>query len=254
MIVYLRRQDKYLIALWNQRIKVRKDKQTNKTIDEYIDSIGYRRMDYDAKLNHMAEFIGEENITVRRFERKKFEGGTIYSDFLDALGLSMTDEYNVSQEIWNTGLYGNTHELKRILNELPQMKDTSAHNFIMGRLWECSEISAKNYPCEFLSKEEIAEILKLFEEGNKRVAEKYFHEPDAELFDNTIADLPKWEKDNSYMIDDLIRFVGASGIFLYQENQKLREEFNELKKKRESGIRRTLSKVKYLSFRIFRCQ
>lgn len=256
VVVYLRRQDQYLISLWNQQLKMNKGKLTESTIEEYMDAIVLgNRMDYEAKLNRMAEVVGAENITVRRFERGRFKGGSIYSDFLDSVGLSLTEEYDISMEVRNIGLYGNMHELKRVLNGIPQMQDKPMQDFIMARLRDCSEISAKNYPCEMLSKEEIADFLGIFEEGNRNVAEKYLHEPGEELFDNTIEDLPKWEKENPYMFDDLVRFLGVTSIFLHKENQKLREDIKGIKKikninKKDSGMKKLTRRVKHIWWRV----
>ena len=80
------------------------------------------------------------------------------------------------------------------------------------------------------SQEEIAQMLDYYGDDNRKVAKEYLHEPGAELFDNTIKDLPKWEKDNPYLLDDIVRFVGASSISLFQENQELKKEIAELKK------------------------
>lgn len=71
--------------------------------------------------------------------------------------------------------------------------------------------------------------MELYEEGNQRIAEEYLGEPGAELFDNTIRDLPKWQKDNPYMYDDLIRFMGVTAISLFQEGREMKQDIKELK-------------------------
>lgn len=227
VIVYFRRQDKFFSSIWNQLVKKR---WLVETLGQYAARVDKRILDYYAKLERMASVVGKENITVRRFESGKFEGGSIYADFLAILGLPFTEEYRVSEEDRNTGLYGNTHEIKRILNSLPQLKDKRVQEFLLERLGEISEISKKEYPNEMLSKEEAEAFLEKYGPGNRKVAEEYLHEPGAELFDNTVRDLPKWEKDNPYMVDDIIRFIGTTGIYLYEENQELKKEIKELKK------------------------
>lgn len=227
VIVYLRRQDKYLYSLWNQRIKSKR--RLDMSYEDFIDMINLpARLEYYDKLERVAGVIGKENITVRRFDGGDFNGGSIYADFLQAIGLTLTDEYKISQGVRNLGLYGNTFEIKRVLNSLPQMGNPKTHQFVKERLWECSEISAKEYPCEMMSKEEISELLETYAGDNSKIAEEYLNEPGAELFDNTIKDLPKWEKDNPYMMNDVIRFAGAMGIYLYEENQKLKKQIREL--------------------------
>ncbi len=225
IIVYFRRQDKYFLSHWNQQVKKQRSEET---FEAYADRINRLRLDYYGKLSRMAEIVGKENITVRRFESGQFEGGTIYSDFLTTLGLTLTEEYNVSQEVRNTGLYGNTHEIKRLLNSFPEMKQGRTQYFIMETLQKCSDFSKEKYPAEMYSKEEIEAFLEPYKEGNRKIAEEYLNEQGKELFDNTVKDLPKWQKDNPYMLEDLIRFTGVMGMSLYQENQQLKKELEEL--------------------------
>ncbi len=228
-IAYVRRQDKFLISLWNQQIKIIKVELAKCTIEEWMNKVNLRaRLEYADKLDRIAKVIGKENVIVRRFDGN-FEGGSIYADFLSAVGLSLTDEYEIKQEVVNIGLYGNTQEIKRVINFLPQMiRDRNTQNFIMEMLQECSEISKKNYPCEMLSKEEIESLLKEYEEGNSKIAREYLHDPTGELFNNTIKDLPKWQKDNPYILDDLIRFTNVTIENLYQKNQELKSDLKEL--------------------------
>lgn len=225
VIVYFRRQDKYFLSHWNQQVKKQRSEEL---FEDYADRVDRFRLDYYHKLSRMAAIIGKENITVRRFESGKFEGGNIYSDFLATLGLTLTEEYHVSQEVRNTGLYGNTHEIKRLLNAFPEMKQNQTQLFIVEMLQKGSALSKEKYPAEMYSKKEIEAFLEPYQEGNRKIAEEYLGEPGAELFDNTVKDLPKWQKDNPYMLEDLIRFTGAMGMSLYQENQRLKKELEEL--------------------------
>lgn len=229
VIAYVRRQDKFLISLWNQQIKIIKVELAKCTIEEWMDKVNLRaRLEYADKLDRIAKVIGKENVIVRRFDGS-FEGGSIYADFLSAVGLSLTDEYEIKQEVVNIGLYGNTQELKRVINFLPQMmKDRNTQNFIMEMLQECSEASKKNYPCEMLSKEEIEALLKEYEAGNRKIAEEYLHDSTGQLFNNTIKDLPKWQKDNPYILDDLIRFANVAMENLYQKYQEAKADLKEL--------------------------
>ncbi len=234
-IVYLRRQDAFFSSLWNQSVKKNLYPDTYEAFAGSVDN--GLRLDYYEKLERMSAVIGKENVTVRRFEGGKFLGGSIYADFLDAIGLELTDAYQIQKGVRNTGLYGNTHEIKRVLNALPQMKDPLAQRFLVETLQECSEYSRQAYPCEMLSKEETAAFLERYIDQNRKVAEEYLHEPNTELFDDTVKDLPKWQRENPVMQDDLIRFIGISTILLYQENHQLKREVKALRKEAERLIR-----------------
>ncbi len=217
VIVYLRRQDKYFLSNWNQRVKRVGAKET---IEEYSKRIDRDRLHYYDKLERISAVIGKENVTVRCFDIEKFEGGTIYSDFLSIFGITLTEEYILSQEVRNTGLYGNMHEIKRVMNFLPSMKNVETQMFVMNVLRECSELSKEQYPCEMYSKEEISEFLESYKEGNQKIAEEYLHDSDRDLFDYTVEDLPKWKKENPYMMDDLIRILGVVLIRQHKEEEE----------------------------------
>lgn len=244
IIVYLRRQDKYFLSHWNQQTK---RLPMEETFEEYEGRVSRVRLDYYAKLHRIAEAFGKENITVRRFEKESFEGGSIYSDFLSVFGLKLTEEYRISQAVRNTGLAGNMHEIKRVLNGLPQMNDRKQHRYLLDILQECSEASGKNYPNEMWSKEEISAFLEEYRPGNRKVAEEYLNEPGAELFDDTILDLPKWEKDNPYMMDDFIRMFGVAVLRLHQENLDLRQKL----KQQAENVDMSFYKIKHPFSTIF---
>ena len=78
------------------------------------------------------------------------------------------------------------------------------------------------------SKEEAQEFMGRFEEENRMVSDLFFDGED--LFEMSWKDIPKWEKDNPYMQDDMVRFIGACFMQLIDENKKLKGEVKELKK------------------------
>lgn len=231
VIVYLRRQDEFLSSNWNQIIKKRVGNFYASPFEEYVEGINKKvRLEYYEKLERVAKVVGKEQITVRVFAPGKLEGGTIYADFLAAIGTSMKETYQISNAVRNIGLYGNTHEIKRILNGLPQMEEAGAHRFIMQNLMDFSKLSEKEYPNTMFSAKEAEAFLARYADCNRKVAEEYLGAPGTELFERPEDDLPKWEKENPYMMDDLIRFVGLTGIALHQENQEIRQSIKDIKK------------------------
>lgn len=262
IIVYIRRQDGYIGSLWNQSVKtaIRKDRAVM-TIEEYMERMPpSEQLDYYANIEKISSALGKENVIVRVFERGKFEGGSIYTDFLNILGLELTDDMKVDVDVRNTSLIGNTHEIKRILNSIPEMGELDNNNFFRQVLQRCAPLSAEAYPCSMLSKDEIQALISKYEESNRRVLNEYVKEDWDSLFDNTTPDLPKWEKENPYMQDDIIRFVGMSAAFLLKENRKIREEnrkaIKALEYKLSHPIRAVIDgsirKVKNLLRRIFK--
>lgn len=232
VIVYLRRQDTYLISGWNQMVKSGIGNGADKPWDEYVKDLVYiNKMNYATHLKKIAAFWGEKNIIVRRFEPKRFKNGSVYADFLDAVGLQLTDEYRIEQSERNTRLSGNTHEIQRVLNGMPEMTPVY-HSFFRRALLSYADLSGKEYPCEMFSKEEAETFLQQYREENEQVSELYFNgEP---LFEAGWKDIPKWEKENPYMQDDLIRFVGTCCMQLVEENRMLLNRIEELEGKKKA--------------------
>lgn len=195
---------------------------------DYVeDLVNINKMKYATHLKKLVTFFGKNNIIVRRFEPKRFAGGTIYADFLQAVGLELTDEYNIEQPMRNTRLAGNTHEIQRVLNAMPGM-DGTYHSFFRQALLSYADQSGEAYPCEMFSKAEAEAFMDRYREENRQVAEEFFE--GGELFDLSWKDIPKWEKDNPYMQDDMIRFVGACCMKLIEENRALRTRVDNLEK------------------------
>lgn len=229
IIVYLRRQDAYLVSSWNQAVKsgIGHGGSAGKKWEEYVDGRTYvRKMEYYNHLSKMSAFWGRKNLVIRRFEPKRFLGGSIYADFLDAVGLKLTDEFQIEKFVRNVRLEGNTLEIKRILNNMPGVIE-NYHSFFHHALLSYAELAGREYPCDMFSREEAEAFMEGYTQVNHQVAEEFFGED--ELFDLSRKDLPKWEKDNPYMNDDIIRFVGACCIRLIDENRALHKEIHDFK-------------------------
>ncbi|MBO5371956.1 MAG: hypothetical protein J6A75_04450 [Lachnospiraceae bacterium] len=247
IIVYLRRQDEYLTSLWSQDVKAGYFKSSVKSWEDWYEIMAKDKLiDYKAKVDEFINAVGKENVVVRRYDRNGFFGGSIYSDFLQAVGLEMTADFVVEESERNLGLKGNTNEIKRIINTIPDISHKD-HLFFRNILLGLSDISAQNYKCSVMSKEEKEELLADCKEGNREVAKLIFEE-DGELFKNDDKELPKWEKDNPYMMDDVIRLVATTALELRKENQKLEEKIHRL----EAEIREMKNPVTYYPKKLYR--
>lgn len=246
-IVYLRRQDAYVDSWWNQLIKMRASHPATgyeeTPWEDFCAAVpGYMQLHYEEALEKVANGIGKENVIVRRFERGCFEGGMIQTDFLKCIGLEMTDEYQIINENVNLRLAGNTHEFKRILNGIPMTDDEN--HFFCDALLKCSPLSDEAYKSNMFSVEELQEFMAEYREGNRRIAEEYLGEENKDLFSMNFKDLPKWEKQNPYIYDDMIRFIGACNIEMMKELKKTQKEMNDLKYKLRHPLRTLFSVLK----------
>ena len=69
VIVYLRRQDKFLLSRWNQSVKQRTSHVSEMPCDQYFKMTQEKNekiYQYDKKLDEIAKVIGKENLIVRR--------------------------------------------------------------------------------------------------------------------------------------------------------------------------------------------
>lgn len=140
---------------------------------DYInDLVNINKMKYATHLNKLAAFFGKKNLIVRRFEPKHFVGGSIYADFLQAVGLEMTDEFQIEQSVRNERLAGNTHEIQRVLNAMPGMSG-EYHSFFRQALLSYAELSGQIYPCEMFSKEEANAFMEKYRAENQEVADEF---------------------------------------------------------------------------------
>lgn len=106
VIVYIRRQDGLANSWLSQQVK--EGWNTNATIkwDSFQRKTRKVVFNYYLLLEKIAEVTGRENIIVRIFDRKKFNGKdhTIFSDFLEAIGVDYTDDFKITEEEANRSL------------------------------------------------------------------------------------------------------------------------------------------------------
>jgi len=229
VVVYLRRQDSYLASTWNQRVK----SGVAEGADEPWDSYAARRadigkLDYGRRVDGLVNVFGRENVIVRRFEPGKFYQGSLYADFLNAVGLELTDEYRIEKTVRNESLKGNTHEIKRILNGLPS-PDAKGQSFFRRALLSFSQLSGRLYPVSMFSEEERRLFLEPYGKGNRKIAAEFFGEE--ELFSQDGEETEKWRKGNPQMTDDIVRFAGACFLQLLAVQQRQEREIAQLRRK-----------------------
>ncbi|MDD6038133.1 MAG: hypothetical protein PUD20_04985 [bacterium] len=257
IIVYLRRQDEYQISLWKQNVKHPKTAQTL-PFEERLNEVMTKEpftLQYADTLDEISDIFGRDNLIVRRYDRSFWKNESIVDDFLDCIGLTHTAEYiDLPREI-NTSLSENMAQIKRIINK-EQSFSKEENAFLLQFMRDLSPESEKQYPCSMLSADETRAFLAQFTEGNDRVAKEYLHD-EKPLFSTEINELEKWNPDNPYMIEDLIRFFSAVSMNLRRENNRLQDELirtrTDLKRLNEEiSDLRTVVKNEQRLFRLFK--
>lgn len=242
VIVYLRRQDEFVYSWWNQIVKTGLRKTSVITWEEMIRRLPVVQLDYYGTLEKIAEIVGKENIIVRRFDRSQFAGQMIQADFLQAVGLEFSEEYQIQEEISNVSLTKNCNEIKRILNSLPQL-DQKGNDFFRAQLREFSRQSAEDKKCGMMSRQELKEFMSKYEEGNRRIAREYLGGEEW-LFEEDYQVEEKWNPRNLDMIEDIVKLFGTSTLSLMRRNEELECQMSDLKYKLNHPFQTVGNRVK----------
>jgi len=175
MVVYLRRQDQYLEAMYKQMTK---NGRVHAVPAEYVRLAGQELGDYAAILSMFDQVAGPDTITVRRFERARLKDGDTIADFLHLLGMEATDP-----EFVQPGGVAN-ETLSRAATQL------------LGAFARNSKLNSREIAREILrgddkpprrsgdvfKKLQRQEMMANFEVGNADVAARYLKDDEAELF------------------------------------------------------------------------
>ncbi len=233
VIVYLRMQDTFLYSWWSQRVKEGLRGESQLTWERMANELPMIQLDYYDMLEKIAGYVGRDNIIVRRFDADQFIGGSLYADFIDALGLTYSEEYHIKSELRNISLTQNNNEIKRILNRLPGL-DAEGNAMFRQILVEQSGYQGKDDIYSMFSEAERTAFLAKYHEGNIRIAKEYLGEE--ELFFPNVRKKKKWNPHDGYMMEDVILFFGSLALRMEKELKKQQAELKE-QKRQINGIR-----------------
>lgn len=225
LIVYLRRQDMFLSSRWAQDVKGNYNERAAWKWEELLARADETLiLDYYARLEEFAAVVGRENIVVRVYERERFPEGNIVLDFLDVLGLKMEQDYVLPEGERNLSIGGNTLEIKRIINGLPAQSYE-----LKQKAWDiavdCFKSEKKEMVYSAFSAEEQRAILEKYEESNCRVARDYLGDESGSLFASPGPLPPKWEADNPFMYESIVRFFWLTIMRQQEEIEELKSKF-----------------------------
>lgn len=236
-IVYLRRQDGLANSWLSQQIK--EGWNTNACIkwDSFKKTIRKIVLNYYNHLEKIAEVIGKENIIVRVFDREKFKGkdGTIFSDFLEAIGLEYKDEFQITEEEANKSLTGNSQEILRIVNSiLPD--DPKIRTLVRNSALACEELKDVENDFVMFSPEELKVFLGRYEKCNQAIAKEYLGQ-DEPLFSTKIKEGECWTPQNRFMYEDIIRFFANIAVQQQVIIEEMKGDVARLKESRIESVK-----------------
>lgn len=235
VIIYLRRQDSFIESLYAQKIK---ETRKSYTFSEFLASEHAQNwpLDFAAGLDAISAVIGKENLIIRIYEKAQYQGkeGTLFSDFLDIFGLSLSDGFTVEKELYHPSLSGTYLELKRLLNVLPDnVRSCPAIQKSFASIQRANPFTLNREKHSFFPPGGQQAFLDQFKESNERVAREYLGRGDGILFHEAIARLPEEHISTEEMLRDMIIVYGRSIQLLEAENAELQKRLEKAERNLE---------------------
>lgn len=223
IIVYLRRQDQFMMSRYNQIIKTDTGGGTQRFYEYFKDMNGKYKcvMNYRQRLDYMAKFFPKENIVVKRFDRSYFYNGDLNADFLHILGVEIDDTFAELPKDENLGISVQSGELKRVLNRLGSM--TFAENQkLLQMLNECEVLLPKR-EVSIMTTEHIEKFMKKFIDDNESIAVDYIGDGKP-MFNYDYKQKPVWSYEDKNYHEEVILFFAKAIDSVYKENIQLKKE------------------------------
>jgi hypothetical protein len=195
VIIYLRRQDKYVESRWNQIVK--DDRCYKGGFDEYLElSCSWNEGHYYEKLEKISKIIGLENIIVRIYEEAQMYGGNVITDFCKCIGIDDLSGFAFEDKVQNERLCSEMLEVKRIINEYYDVSKFGSSKKIVKILMDTQKAMDLHTQQGYFTKEEREKYLMQYRKENTIIAKKYLKRGDGVLFEDSNLDI---EKDNAYL-------------------------------------------------------
>ncbi|HET7328285.1 MAG TPA: hypothetical protein VFJ14_13485, partial [Nocardioidaceae bacterium] len=112
LVVYLRRQDDHMVSRYQQGVKIGRVLR----LDEWAQHDMADLYDYHARLRRHQQLLAPTGFVIRRYERDSFVDGSLYQDFLEAVGIDARVEDLEQGPNRNTSLDAESVEFLRVLN------------------------------------------------------------------------------------------------------------------------------------------
>ncbi len=240
IIVYVRTQDQFVESLWRQKCKMEFE---TPSWDPYS-YISIKNLDYYKTLNTIANVYGKENIIVRRFGKEYFGGSAhnLISDFLDILGLELTDDFVIPDVRRNLTLRASYIDLRRRLMEHPNY-DHDTDKYIRGIFSRCERMGTLGPDATMFTPEQRKAFMAQFAESNQLVADEFLGLNGQPLFTEKLEEKPIWGESEEIRNNDYLQFLLEYVIQSTQKIQTMDQELKEVK----GQLKQTQEKLKEYS-------
>jgi hypothetical protein len=168
IVIYIRRQDDYLLSTYSTTIKSGRTRPLVVPTGKRVQT----RYDHWQLISRWARAFGKESILCRKYEKPSLKGGDVILDFLDATHIDQNLPFERPESL-NESLDANTLEFLRLFNKhVPRFvanELNKARDNVVPLLGEISK-----GPLATLSEEDLKRFMSQFLDSNRQVAIEYF--------------------------------------------------------------------------------
>lgn len=231
VVIYLRRQDRTIESLWNQKIRGRGKWKYEKSFDDFIKENQFIQfLHYKERLDNISKIIGRENVIVRIYEKQQFfeKQHTIAADFLSVIGIAPDWEKWKDCRMQNPRLDGNYIEIMRVFNSLLQIEEIDFEQYERTLIKLSQIFSEKKKDMGYFTPEERREFLAQFVSENEYIAREYMGRKNGVLFYDVEMDYPMDDIHSCTVFEeDIIRTFLS---MINKESSKHKKLYSELMK------------------------
>ena len=231
IVVYLRRQDLFVQSYWAQQVK----ETYTRSFEQFLTGKMHKnlKLDYYERLCEIAQHIGKENMLVRVYEKSQYQGtdNTLISDFLETIGLDLTEEYiKPERERVNRSLCGVYLETKRRMNIFNEFKVKQSYfSHLLQRVVDKhDDQTAFDANLCFTDPEQLKEYMAKFAESNSKVAREFLGREDGVLFFEQPAE-NEIKQSVQYKEEDILTVLGEMISVQHSEAVQQKDEITALK-------------------------
>ena len=175
VIVYFRRQDKFLISTYSTWVKCGGKQNIN------MEAYKKPRYDYLHQLNMWGNVLGKENIEVGIFEKSRWKEGSLYLDFCSKIGITSLADLEIPEATFNQSLDKDQIKFLLPFNRLVPEYTKEGRNPLRGDIVEVLEKHSGKEKLKFPN-DHIQKINTYFQADNQTIIKEYLKEEIDTLF------------------------------------------------------------------------
>ncbi|MBO0844804.1 MAG: hypothetical protein J2P22_05245 [Nocardioides sp.] len=178
LVVYLRRQDEHVCSNYQQKVKA----GCVERLSDWVLRDMTVLYDYATRLSLFDRMLAPSELVVRRFERESFVEGSLFQDFLDAVGIDVPSDDLDQVPRRNPSLDAESVEFLRLLN-LHRVEDEGATaDQVDNRGFLRILMKASSGPTLTLPEPLRDAFMAQWEESNRAVAKNFLGDGSGQLF------------------------------------------------------------------------